>query len=482
MVFVVAAFIACGGALKAPLPVVAASNCGSLVPEACNRARGLLSAATGFTNVRHEYILDPTSTFAPGRGVEQMSGGLWNALPIACAKPQGGPRLDGQSIDFGQNTKVDAQTIDFGFVGVSIDSTLVSAEADVSPFFNAGAEAGIHHVRLVAIAFVRDLDPQFFEASDEVSLSGQSCACRNATHFVGSVKLGGMLAYETTVREADVHMTALQLVKAKLSAKDATITETRVGGLEVDGLAEQLNGSGATKPLTFRVSNPVPVAFAAYPISDVCKFGFPAPDVTPAMVDFGDTPYGRESQRLVHVVNRANFDVRATVGRRVVDVGARASVDVPISWAPVGDATGCDSQQREETLVFAPKAEGAPVAPQQQTSRIVETIHAGKPTVVRAEHVDTGERRSPDYASTVRDWTCPPDYVVATCRTQGESCGDGALGCSSLGYFLAADTANNGCHFGCKGPTSIIAASNYCRFDAVMECKLACGSGNNQHK
>ena len=42
---------------------------------------------------------------------------------------------------------------------------------------------------LVAVAFVRDLDPQFFGASEEVAFGGEACTCGRATHFVGSVKI-----------------------------------------------------------------------------------------------------------------------------------------------------------------------------------------------------------------------------------------------------------------------------------------------------
>ncbi len=465
------AFVAaCAGTMKPPGMNIPRA-CGGLESAACGRAEGLLAAASAFSTVRHEYILDPTSSFAPGRGLEQ-SGASWTALPIACAKPQGSPSASAAP-------RLDAQVIDFGFVGVSIDSVLVSADADISAYFSAGAAGGSHRVRLVAIAFVRDLDPQFFEATDEVSLSGQACACRSATHFVGAVKMGGMLAYETTVSEGEVHAKALDFVKAKIAARTASVTETRVGGLEVTGLDEPgdpASASGARKPLSFRVSQPVPIAYAVYPVADVCKLGFPAPDVSPALVDFGDTPYGRESTRLLHVVNRAPFELRATVGARVVDVGARASADVPVSWAPQGDVDGCDPQQRDETLVFAPKQAGAPVTPAQQSVRLVETVRSGKARTTRMERVDTGERRSPDYAATARDWTCPPDYAVAGCRTQSEACGGVVGGCSSQSYSVSADVRGNGCHFGCKGPSSLLFGSNFCRFDAVMDCKLSCGA------
>ena len=129
----VAAVLACGpAAMKPPVTESHQEGCGGLGGEACGRARGLLAAATSFSNVEHAYLLDPTSSFAPGRALVRADAGMWSALPSACAKPQ--------APDGG---KVDATTVDFGFVGVSIDSILLSADADVSPMFSAGASAPI---------------------------------------------------------------------------------------------------------------------------------------------------------------------------------------------------------------------------------------------------------------------------------------------------------------------------------------------------
>ena len=271
---------------------------------------------------------------------------------------------------------------------------------------------------------------------------------------------------------------AVDFGKAKIAALGASVTGTRVGGLEFGGLSELLDPSaraGVHQPLSFHVAQPVPIAYAVYPVSDVCKLAFPAPEVSPSLLDFGDTPYGKESVRLLHVVNRASFDLRATVGGRVTEVGARASADVPISWAPQGDVDGCDAQRREETLVFSPRQADAPVTPGQQAVRLVETVRSGRARVMRTERVDTGERRSPDYAATARDWTCPPDYAVAGCGLAGVACGSGGTsGCSSQGYAVTADVKGNGCHFGCRGPSSWLFGSNFWRYGAVMDCKLAC--------
>jgi hypothetical protein len=437
-----------------------------LEASACRRAKGLLVAANAFSTMRTELILDATSSLAHGRGLVRGADGLWSPIPTQCAKPTSSSA----------QRSVDASQVDFGFVGIAVDSTLLGADVEIAPYFSGGGGGGVHKLRLVAVAYVRDLDPQFFDASEEVAYVSDACSCRNATHFVGAVKMGGMLAYDVTVREGEVHGKALDFFKAHFSARDATVSETRAGGLEVEGLEEQLEGAarGATRPLVFRVKNPVPIAYAVYPISDVCKFSFPEPEVTPATLDFGESPYGKEAQRLVHVVNRASFDLTATLGKQTAIIPARGTADVPVAWMPMGDAPGCELVTREESMVFVPKQGGIPVTPKQHSVRIQERLRTGKGSVLFAEHVDTGEARRPDYAATQRDWTCPPDHVLAACRAQGASCGDKNKDCTSDGYVLVAEPRQNGCHFACSGPNSLLLPTNYCRFDAVMECRLSC--------
>jgi hypothetical protein len=225
------------------------------------------------------------------------------------------------------------------------------------------------------------------------------------------------------------------------------------------------------------VTNPVPVAYAVYPIADVCKFAFPEPEVGPVPVDFGEVPYGKEGSRLVHVVNRAPFDLTGTVGRRTFDVPARGTVDVPVGWVPNGNAPGCEVLSRDESIRFTPQSPAVPAVPRDHSVRLPEVVRTGLGTALRAEHVDTGDpRRSPDYAATQRDWTCPPDHVVASCTTQSARCGsEKSPDCTGDGYAITAETKGNGCHFGCAGPTSMLLGSNFCRFDAVMQCRLACG-------
>lgn len=457
------ALVACPKSPNAP----GAETCGGLDGAQCGKAQSLLAAAQGFGNVRHEYLLDPASAMVPGRGVQKAEGGSFTVLPTRCASERGTH----------ETAKVDPSTIDFSYIGVAIDQALVSADADIAPWLSVGGEAAEHKVSLVAVAFVRELDPQFFGASDEVSFGGDACTCGRATHFVGAVKMGGLISYEMTVRSAEVRGRALDFVKAKVAAGDARITQTVVGGLEIDGLdAIGTNAAGArAKPLGFRVKTPVPIAYAVYPLADVCKFAFPAPEVSPEALDFGEVPYDREETRLVHVVNRAAIDLRATVGERTFAVSALGSADVPLTWRPTGTTVGCEPQTREDTLQFYPRDENVPVTPKVQSARIVSKIRTGKAAWSRSEHVDSGTGRKPDYGSTRREWTCPPDYAVASCATRSPQCGDGK--CTTDGYAVNAEPGPNGCRFSCKGPESLIPglSSNFCRFDAVMECRLRCG-------
>ena len=85
----VGAVLACGpSAMKPPVTESHQEGCGGLGGEACGRARGLLAAATSFSNVEHSYLLDPTSSFAPGRALVRADAGMWSALPSACANPR----------------------------------------------------------------------------------------------------------------------------------------------------------------------------------------------------------------------------------------------------------------------------------------------------------------------------------------------------------------------------------------------------------
>jgi len=285
------------------------------------------------------------------------------------------------------------------------------------------------------------------------------------------VKMGALLAYETTAHSGEVHGKAIDFVKLKLAASDGSVKETRAGALEIDGL--DAVESGQVRPLSFRVKQAVPIAYAVYPISDVCKFALPEPDVSPALVDFGDVAYGAESTRMLHVVNRAQVDLYAIHEARNFAVPARGSVDLPLTWRPRGEATGCDAQTREETVLFVPRDSAVATVPAQQSVRVVEHVRAGKPVVRQSEHVDTGAHRKPEYAKTAREWQCPNDYAIEACKTEHPACADRSGNCSSDGYGLVAQISGNGCKFGCNGPDALV-SSQFCRFDAVMDCRLRC--------
>jgi hypothetical protein len=456
-VLAVAPLLAACPGRDVPHPSGAIGDCGGLAPAECKRAQGMIAATRVYSNVTHDLILDPTSSFAPGRGVERSSG-VTKVHPTQCASPRAGVAHD-----------VDAQTVDFAYVGLAIDETIVGLDEDITPYFSGGVEGRTRKVRLVALAFVRDKDPQFFEASSDVTYQGAGCACGTSTHFVGAVKMGGMLSYEMNVKAGEVHARALELVKVKVGRSDTAVTQHQVGGLEVDGLEAQLEG-GPPRPLSFRVKNPVPVAYALYPVSDVCKLSLPVPEVSPPLVDFGDVPYGKTGQRLLHIVNRATLDLYADHGGATYAVPAQGSLDVPVTWKPSGDAPGCEVQTREETLVFTPRDASAPVVPKQQAVRVVERVRTGRPTVERRERIDSGEARKPNYAATNRELACPPDYVVESCKAEATQCGDGK--CDK--YAFVAHEQGGKCQFGCSGPDSLVFGSNHCRFEAVATCKLRC--------
>lgn len=440
-----------------PHPSGALGDCGGLGAADCKRAQGMLAAARVFSDVKHDLILDPTSSLAPGRAVERASG-VTKIHPTQCAKPKTDAPRD-----------LDAQTIDFAYVGLAVDEIVVGLDEDLTPYFSGGVEGRTRKVRLVALAFVRDKDPQFFEASSEVVYGDSGCSCGSSTHFVGAVKMGGMLSYEMNVKAGEVHARALELVKVKVGRSDTAVTQHQVGGLEVDGLEAQLEG-GPPRPLAFRVKNPVPVAYALYPVSDVCRLSLPAPEVSPGLVDFGDVPYGKPAQRLLHVVNRATLDVYADHGGATYAIPALGSLDIPVTWKPTGEAPGCEVQTREETLVFTPRDAAAPVVPKQQAVRVVERVRTGRGTIERRERIDSGAGRKPTYQNTARTLACPADYVVESCKAEKTECGDGK--CDK--YAFVAHEANGGCEFSCSGPDSLVFGTNYCRFDAVATCKLRC--------
>jgi hypothetical protein len=191
------------------------------------------------------------------------------------------------------------------------------------------------------------------------------------------------------------------------------------------------------------VTDPKPVAYVASPIAELCDF--PAPEVSPSPLDFGVAPYGTEARRTVHVVNRAPIDLRALLGASTFVLPASGAIDLPLRWIPDGDAPGCETQTRDEAIPFLRL--GGETA---RTARVLETIRTGRPTVTRAERVVPTPPKL-DLASTARDWTCPRDFVRASCRAE-----------NTAAYDVVAE------------PRGVAGRPTLCRFDAVMECSLRC--------
>jgi hypothetical protein len=416
------------------------ARCATLGPEACGRARALTLAARSYADEAHDYVLA-----SPAVGLSSplaRTGEGWHALSLACSRPHApAPRLD-------------RSMVEYGFVGVAIDATLVSADADVGPLL-ARAEPPVHEVKLVALAFVHDQSlPSFDRGLALVETPSGACSCGDATHFAALTKYGAMdsFAFESPRRTGPVR--ALDLVRAALGDPRAAVRESRVGNLTIDGLA-RFAARDATAPLTFHVSEAAPLAYAASPIAELCDFA--APEVSPSPLDFGVAAYGSEARRTVHVVNRSTLDLRALLGASTFVLPAGGTLDLPLRWSPEGDAPGCETQTRDLAIPFFRLRGGTA-----RTVRVLETIRTGRPTVQRAERVEPSPPKL-DLATTVRDWTCPRDFVRASCRTENAAGAD----------IIAEPRGKDACHFACRGP-STPGRSPACRFDAVMTCALQC--------
>jgi len=176
---------------------------------------------------------------------------------------------------------------------------------------------------------------------------------------------------------------------------------------------------------------------------------------------------------ILRIGMQVGFDVR---GPFTLELPLEVTPHVPIGWRPQGETSGCEVQTREDTLHFFPTDANAPVTPKSQTVTITERVRTGKPTWSRTERIDTGVHRKPDYAATARDWSCAADHSLSACRTEKAECGDGK--CSTDGYAVNAEPGGggNGCRFSCRGPEGLLPgiSSNFCRFDARMECRLRC--------
>ena len=438
----------------------ARAPCPSLGANECARARGLVAASASFDDLIRDYVIGDPSIAPLGRGLAQTAAGGWNVLPATCAdRAPNSPA-----------SKLDPSAIDFASVGITVDGAWVATDAELAPLLADRTRA--HVVRLVAIALVRDLALPVVDASPAVTRSKAGCACGAATHFAGQARSGGMLAYTIEAHAGDARGTSLDFVRAALSNPRAKIAIDRAGGLEIVGLDAVLTGR-AVRPLAFNVKAPVPIAIPVHPLADVCGLAFPEPDVSPQPLDFGDAPYGTPSTRALHVVNRASIDLQAILGARTFAIPPHGAIDLPLTWTPDGDALGCEIQSREEVILFLPGDLELAVSPKKQQAHVLERVRTGRPTVARAERLDTGDPRRPSYAATTRDWTCPRDFVRASCRADRPQCADGARACTSDGYAVSAVATADGCHFGCTGP-SAARGPQFCRFDAIMECRLAC--------
>ena len=104
--------------LACPKAPVLPDTVGKTCAAECEGADKLLAAAKGFSNVAHDFVLDPTSSLAPGRGIEKREGGAYAITPTECAEPKARA-----------GTALDAQKVDFAYVGVAVDGALVSADA-----------------------------------------------------------------------------------------------------------------------------------------------------------------------------------------------------------------------------------------------------------------------------------------------------------------------------------------------------------------
>jgi hypothetical protein len=424
---------------------IATSACSSLDAPSCARAFALVRAARTFADEAHDYVL-ASGGLAAGTGLARAQDG-WHALGLECARASPAtPRL---SLD----------VVDYAFVGVAVDGTLVSSDADVGPVLARDAPAG-HDVRLVAMAFVRDLsEPSFDRTTAILETAAGSCTCNEATHFAGATRYGATLEYafrapRTTAwfGRGEPHVRAIDVVRAALADPDRAVRESRVGSLVIDGLRSQ-GTSAASSPLTFHVTDAKPVARAASPIAELCDF--PAPELSPSPIDFGVAPYGTEVSRSVHAVNRAPIELRALLGASTYVVPAGGAVDLPLRWTPEGDAPGCETQTRDEAIPFL-----RPSGKTARVGRVLETVRTGRPVVSRRERVEPLPPRL-DVASSVREWSCPADFLRTACRAEGAGAFDA----------VAEARGDRTCHFACRGAGGQRAS---CRFDAVMECALHC--------
>ncbi|WP_437733895.1 hypothetical protein [Sorangium sp. So ce1335] len=504
----------------------------------CSQAEALIAAARAFSDVRHDYLLDTSSAMVPGRGLSRSAAGVFSPVGVACARPKteqaspavsvasasaatpvgvsrtatpaasggtGAPAAAGAPASTGAPATPGApasaaapgapapattgapapgageRAIDFRYVGIAVDSVLVGADVDLPAYFSAGGTLDRRRLRLVAMALVADEDPQFFDPTESVvPAPGGGCACGRATHFIGAVKRGAMVAYETDVTAGEAHGTAMALFKARIEAGDRRVTMTSVGELAIEGVegapVAGAKGGQAFGALRLEVKKAVPLAYAIYPVADVCRFSLPEPEIAPLPLDLGVVPYGATATAQALLTNRAQVDIRVTHGERTVEVPAHGSAELAFSWTPEGETAGCERQTRRDTFVVEPKDPSSPVTPRQRAVAVPLQVTTGMPTFSKHEPVATETGRSPDYGRASVDWTCPAGYVVEQCEPQMSSCLSSTGSCNAEGYRLTAEATadGRGCAFRCTGPSSSIWGDHGCAYTAAMVCRLGC--------
>ncbi|WP_437287800.1 hypothetical protein [Sorangium sp. So ce406] len=485
----------------------------------CSQAGALIAAARAFSDVRHDYLLDTSSAMVPGRGLSRSAAGVFSPVGVACARPKAelaSPAVAGAlaatsgtaapgaigatgapattaapALASATNASAAAtgapapgageRAIDFRYVGIAVDSVLVGADVDLPAYFSAGGTLDRRRLRLVAMALVADEDPQFFDPTESVvPAPGGGCACGRATHFIGAVKRGAMVAYETDVTAGEAHGTAMGLFKARLEAGDRRVTMTSVGELAIEGVegapVAGAKGGQAFGALRLEVKKAVPLAYAIYPVADVCRFSLAEPEIAPLPVDLGVVPYGAAGTAQALITNRAQVDVRVTHGERTVEVPAHGSAELTFSWTPEGETAGCERQTRRDTFVVQPKDPASPVVPRERAVVVPLQVTTGMPTFSKHEPIATETGRSPDYGRASVDWTCPAGYVVEQCEPQLASCLSSTGSCNAEGYRLTAEATadGRGCAFRCAGPSSSIWGDHGCSYTATMVCRLGC--------
>ena len=143
--------------------------CATLDARACKRARALLAVAPTYADERHDFLLTNGTAIPAGAGLHRSAEG-WRRSGATCARA---------SIDDDAKTRAgrfDLAAVPYAFVGLAVDSALVSADADLAPLLGAFGPP-THQIRLVAVAFARDLAPPAFRATPSLVASSRGDSC-----------------------------------------------------------------------------------------------------------------------------------------------------------------------------------------------------------------------------------------------------------------------------------------------------------------